>query len=234
MLKIILTLAISLLVAGCVTDARINEYQMCSVQGMEKFPVKSVPQNYTEIEYEQRQEGMTCTRIPSGFFNAGGMECAPNMRTYQRQVEKIRYVDENAGSRNAWTEQCANQQCTNKFGNSDCEITGKNKNLSSEKNSSKNIQKSLNNSLLDRYKKEVESGNSNSQFNLGLFYQYGQMVEKDKARAYMWFHFAEKNGHQHSRNIKDTLRNEMTNAEKENSLKMITDCIKNLYKNCGI
>jgi hypothetical protein len=234
MLRIILSLTICALVAGCATEARVNEYQACRVQGNEKFPVNSVPQNYTEIEYFQRQEGMTCTRIPSGFYNAGGMECEPNMRTYQRQVQKTRYIDANASSRNSWIEQCANQQCISKFGNSDCEIKEKNKNLSSENNSSKNIQKSLNNSLLERYKKEVESGNSNSQFNLGLFYQYGQIVEKDKARAYMWFHFAEKNGHQHSRNIKDTLRNEMTNAEKENSQKMITECIKNLYKNCGI
>ena len=64
---------------------------------------------------------MTCTRIPSGFYNAGGMECEPNMRTYQRQVQKTRYIDANSGSRNSWIEQCANQQCNRKFGNSDCD-----------------------------------------------------------------------------------------------------------------
>jgi hypothetical protein len=125
MLRIILSLTICALVAGCATEARVNEYQACRVQGNEKFPVNSVPQNYTEIEYFQRQEGMTCTRIPSGFYNAGGMECEPNMRTYQRQVQKTRYIDANASSRNSWIEQCANQQCISKFGNSDCEVSKK-------------------------------------------------------------------------------------------------------------
>jgi hypothetical protein len=121
MLRIILALTICALVAGCATEARINEYQACRLQSNEKFPVNSVPQNYTEIEYFQRQEGMTCTRIPSGFYNAGGMECEPNMRTYQRQVHKTRHIDANASIRNNWIEQCANQQCRKKFGNNDCE-----------------------------------------------------------------------------------------------------------------
>jgi hypothetical protein len=102
------------------------------VQGNEKFPVNSVPQNYTEIEYFQKQEGMTCTRIPSGFYNAGGMECEPNMRTYQRQVQKTRYIDANLSSRNSWVEQCANQQCIRKFGNSECEDNKKTINKSNE------------------------------------------------------------------------------------------------------
>ena len=122
MLKIIVALVISALSVGCATEARIDEYQACRVQGMQKYPVKSVPQNYMETEYFQRQEGMTCTRIPSGFYNAGGMECEPNMRTYQRQVQKTRYIDENTNSRNIWIEQCTNRQCISKFGNSDCEV----------------------------------------------------------------------------------------------------------------
>ncbi len=115
MLKIILALAIFALLSGCATEARISEYQMCASQGKEKFPINSVPQNYMETEYYQRQEGMTCI----GTNNV--LHCEPNMRTYQRQVQKTRYVDANAGSRNSWIEQCANQQCIRKFGNSDCD-----------------------------------------------------------------------------------------------------------------
>lgn len=119
-------LIIFAIITGCANEAKNSEYSACQIQALEKFPVQSIPQNYTEIEYFQKQEGMTCTRIPSGFYNAGGMECEPNMRTYQRQVQKTRYVDANAGGRNNWREQCVNQQCIRKFGNSDCEIEDKN------------------------------------------------------------------------------------------------------------
>lgn len=115
MFKILLTLAIAAIVAGCATDARIREHQMCSAQGIEKFPVKSVSQNYMETEYFQKQEGMTCI----GTNNV--LNCEPNMRTYQRQVQKTRQIDANSGSRNSWIEQCANQQCISKFGNAECE-----------------------------------------------------------------------------------------------------------------
>lgn len=119
--KIILGLMIVLLISVCATEARINEYRACSAQGMEKFPVNSVPQNYMETEYFQRQEGMTCRPIPSGFYNAGGFKCEPNTRTYKREVQKTRYIDGNLSSRDSWVEQCANQQCVKKFKNADCE-----------------------------------------------------------------------------------------------------------------
>jgi len=230
MIKIILVLAISALVSGCATEARISEYQMCAVQGREKFPVQSVPQNYTEIEYFQRQEGMTCTRIPSGFYNAGGMECEPNMRTYQRQVQKTRYVDANAGSRNSWIEQCANQQCIRKFGNSDCE-----KVESKEKYSNNSINPNdfkLDKSQLERYKKEVQSGNSSAQFNLALMYMYGQGVVQDNSRAYMWLQFSEENGNSNSHRIRHSLLDKMSSEEKAKSKKMIAQCRLNFYKNC--
>jgi hypothetical protein len=119
MLKIILALGLFYLISGCATEARISEYQECSVQGMEIYPVKSVPQSYMDTEYFQRQEGMTCITTNNV------TNCEPNLRTYQRQVQKTRYIDPNATSRITWIEQCANQQCIKKFGNSDCESNKK-------------------------------------------------------------------------------------------------------------
>jgi hypothetical protein len=118
--KIIVVLIFLSLIAGCATEEKINENQICTRNAFERFPIKSASQNYTELEYFQRQEGMTCTRIPSGFYNAGGVECEPNMRTYQRQVQKTRLVDGNEALRNDFINKCTNRQCLIKYGNSEC------------------------------------------------------------------------------------------------------------------
>ena len=165
---------------------------------------------------------MTCTRIPSGFYNAGGMECEPNMRTYQRQVQKTRYIDANAGSRNSWIEHCVNQQCLSKFGNSDC----------NSRNARVNAQSSLEKAQLERYRREVQTGNSNAQFNLGLMYRYGQGVIQDNSKAYMWLNFAERNGNSSAKDIKNSLFSRMSDSEIETTRKMISECMKNNYKNC--
>lgn len=222
MLKIVIAFAISLLVAGCATEERISQYQACRVQGIEKFPVQSVPQTYMDIEYFQKQEGMTCTRIPSGFYNAGGMECEPNMRTYQRQVQKTRYIDSNTGIRNSWIGQCVNQQCLSNFGNSDC----------NSRNARVNAQSSLEKAQLERYIREVQTGNSNAQFNLGLMYRYGQGVIQDNSKAYMWLNFAERNGNSSAKDIKNSIFSRMTDSDIEKTRKMISECMKNNYKNC--
>lgn len=120
MTRILVVMLVAIMSVSCATNERISEYQACKARSFVNYPVNLVPQNYTDIEYFQRQEGMTCSRIPAGFYNAGGMECTPNMRTYWRTVEKTRQIDANRKARSNWTEACANQQCVTKFGNADC------------------------------------------------------------------------------------------------------------------
>jgi hypothetical protein len=120
MVKIIASMMISIFLLGCATNERVNEFQICTRNSFDKFPVKLLSQNYTEFEYYQQQNGMTCSRIPSGFYNAGGMECVPNMQTYRRQVQRTRQVDGNESQRNEFINSCTNRQCLIKYGNSDC------------------------------------------------------------------------------------------------------------------
>ena len=42
-------------------------------------------------------------------------------------------------------------------------------------------------SLVDEYRKKALSGDAQSQYNLGLCYQYGEGVEQDYAQAIEWF-----------------------------------------------
>jgi hypothetical protein len=120
MLRVILALTICALVAGCATNERVNEFEICTRNGFNNFPVRSVAQNYWVNEYFQQQDGMTCTRIPSGFYNAGGMECVPNMQTYKRQVQRTRQVDGNESQRSDFISKCTDRQCLIKYGNTSC------------------------------------------------------------------------------------------------------------------
>ena len=120
MIKAVFALLLSIVLYGCASNERINENQICTNNAFKNFPVNLTPQNYTEIEYYQRQEGTTCTPIPRGLPNAGGMECQPNMRTYQRQVQKTRNVDSNENQRSEFIEKCTNRQCLIKYGNTSC------------------------------------------------------------------------------------------------------------------
>ena len=120
-MKIALTLVISTLLIGCATEARLSAYSSCNQKALQKYPIQSVPQKYWATEYFQKQEGMTCSRIPSGFYNEGGMNCEPKMRTYKREVEKTKYVDQNKNARQRWANSCADDQCRRNYGNVDCE-----------------------------------------------------------------------------------------------------------------
>ena len=121
MIKAFFALLFGCLLFGCTTNERINEYQICNTTALKNFPVNLSPQNYTEIEYFQKQEGMTCKPIPQGSYGAGGMNCEPNMQTYQRQVQKTRTVDVNKNQRTEFIEKCTNRQCLIKYGNTSCE-----------------------------------------------------------------------------------------------------------------
>lgn len=121
MIKVFVALLSSCFLYGCATNERINEYQICNTTALKNFPVNQSPQNYTEIEYFEKQEGMTCKPIRAGSSGAGGMECEPNMRTYQRKVQKTRTVDTNKNQRTEFIEKCTNRQCLIKYGNTSCE-----------------------------------------------------------------------------------------------------------------
>ena len=81
----------------------------------------------------------------------------------------------------------------------------------------------------------AEEGNARAQYYLGRMYAFGNGVQKDSVRAYMWADLSEINGEKYKGprliNLLEK-RKEMTPAQIEKTLDLSDECIRKKYKGC--
>ena len=82
------------------------------------------------------------------------------------------------------------------------------------------------------YKLAAEQGFDHSQLVLSSMYANGEGVKKDLVYAYMWANVSSASGYENARDVRDTIRNLMTNEQIERSQNLARECMNKNYQNC--
>jgi TPR repeat protein len=78
----------------------------------------------------------------------------------------------------------------------------------------------------------AERGHHPAQTDIGIMYEFGQGVIKDKVYAYMWWNIAATNGSRESGRYRDEIEQRMTAAEIARAQELARECVKKQYKDC--
>ena len=82
------------------------------------------------------------------------------------------------------------------------------------------------------YRMAAEQGYASAQFNLGLMYDNGVGVLEDARLAHMWYNIAGANGSEEARGRRDTIEDDMTNAQIARATELARTCMDSDYENC--
>ena len=82
------------------------------------------------------------------------------------------------------------------------------------------------------YRMAAEQGLASAQFSLGYMYATGRGVLKDTRLAHMWYNIAGANGSEIAREWRDTIEDDMTNAQIARATELARACMDSDYETC--
>ena len=82
------------------------------------------------------------------------------------------------------------------------------------------------------FRMAAEQGHASAQYNLGYMYATGRGVLKDTRLAHMWYNIAGANGSEIAREQRDTIEDDMTNAQIARATELARACMDSDYENC--
>ena len=85
---------------------------------------------------------------------------------------------------------------------------------------------------LDDIRQAAEQGNAEAQVRLGFMYENGRGVLKDDVLTHMWYNIAGANGSELAREWRDTIEDDMTNAQIARATELARTCMNSNYENC--
>ena len=82
------------------------------------------------------------------------------------------------------------------------------------------------------YRKAAEQGLAEAQFNLSIAYASGRGVPQDYQLAYQWANLAQFNGQNGAKDLKERLKEKMTDADILKAQAMSRTCLESAYTDC--
>ena len=82
------------------------------------------------------------------------------------------------------------------------------------------------------YRKSVEQGHAEAQYNLGVLYGNGNGVRQDNVYAHMWFDIVASNGDANGAVNRDIVVKRMTKEQLEEAQQLARECVLKKYKGC--